>query len=109
MTPEWTEYHSNPTSPIIPERRPSESPPPDEPLPRRVRESLTKYRSVLSSQAGTPAGTPPDPGSPDMSQPQTQEQPMDASRLEVLATLCRILSMTTNPPLTRHDTKYLLD
>ena len=35
MTPEWTEYHSNPTSPAIPERRPSESPPPDKPLPRR--------------------------------------------------------------------------
>ena len=33
MTPEWTEYHSHPTSPIIPERRPSKSPPPDEPLP----------------------------------------------------------------------------
>ena len=33
MAPEWTEYHSNPTSPIIPERQPSESPPPDEPLP----------------------------------------------------------------------------
>ena len=105
MTPEWTEYHSDPSSPSIPERRPSESPPPDKPLPRRVQESLTKYRSVPSSQAGTP----PDPGSPDMSQPQTQEEPMDASRLDVLATLCRLLRMPTNPPLTRHDTEYLLD
>ena len=109
MTPKWTEYHSNPTSPNIPERRPSESPPPDEPLPRRVRESLTTYRSVPSSQVNTPATTPPNPGSPSMSQPQTQEAPMDASRLEVLATLCRILSMTSNPPLTRHNTEYLLD
>ena len=79
MTPKWTEYHSNPLSPVIPERRPSESPPPDEPLPRRVRESLTTYRSVPSSQANTPAVTPPDPGSPNMSQPQTQEVPRDAS------------------------------
>ena len=109
MTPEWTEYHSNPTSPVILERRPSESPPPDKPLPRRVWESLTTYRSVPSSQVNTPAATPPDPGSPSMSQSQTQEAPMDASRLEVLATLCRILSMTSNPPLTRHDTEYLLD
>ena len=105
MTPEWTEYHSNPISPVILERRPSESPPPNEPLPRRVQESLTTYRSVPSSQGNTP----PKLGSPSMSQPQTQEAPMDASRLEVLATLCRILSMTSNPPLTRHDTEYLLD
>ena len=109
MAPEWTEYHSNPTSPVILERQPSESPPPNEPLPQRVQESLTTYRSVPSSQVNTPAATPPDPGSPSMSQPQTQEAPMDTSQLEVLATLCRILSMKPNPPLTCHDTEYLLD
>ena len=85
MTPKWTEYHSNHLSPVIPERQPSKSPPPDELLPQRVWESLTTYRSVPSSQVNTPAATPPDLGPLATSQPQTQEAPMDASRLEVLA------------------------
>ena len=33
LAPEWATFHSSPSPPLIPDRQPSESTPPDKPLP----------------------------------------------------------------------------
>ena len=92
------------SAPVIPASHPP-SPHPDEPLPRRQK-AFFHYRSIPGSR--TPS--PPTSGETSLGStlPSTQENPplADAAHLEVLATLCSLL---TNAPLTRHDTEYDLD
>ena len=106
LKPDWNRLlgPSMISAPVIPASRPP-SPHPDEPLPHHQK-AFFHYQSIPGSR------TPSPPTSRETSLgstlPSTQENPLpaDAARLEVLATLCSLL---TNALLTRHDTEYDLD
>ena len=91
-------------TPVMPMSQPT-SPHPDKSLPCHQKTFLN-YQSIPSSRTPSPSTSGETLLGSSLPSTQGDPTPAGTARLNVLATLCTLL---TNAPLTYHDTKYDLD